>query len=122
MRVKSGVYTRSRKKKLFRRAKGYRLSKKNIYRMVKEQVSKSLRYAYRDRKKRKRDFRSLWITRINAAARLQGLTYGRFINGLRRANISINRKILAELAVKDTPTFAILAQKAKESLGTPATA
>ncbi len=117
VRVRSVVYTRRRRKKLLHRAKGYKFAKKNRYRIAKEQVSKSLRYAYRDRKNRKRDFRSLWILRINAAARIQGLTYSQLISGLRKSGVAINRKILADLAVKDTSAFSALAQKAKESLG-----
>lgn len=107
-RVKGGVTTRRRKKKLFRLAKGYRLGKKNLYRHVTEQVDKGLQYAYRDRKSRKREFRSLWIARINAASRLNGMSYSQFINGLRKANVQINRKILADLAVNDTNVFAQL--------------
>ncbi|HCJ67470.1 MAG TPA: 50S ribosomal protein L20 [Elusimicrobia bacterium] len=115
-RVKAAVYTRQRKKKLFRRAKGYVGKKKNVYRVTKERVARGLRHAYVGRKKRKREFRSLWITRINAASRLEGLTYGQFINGLRKANITINRKILSDLAVKDKTSFLALVEKAKENL------
>ncbi len=121
-RVKSVVYTRQRKKKLFRRAKGFAGKKKNVYRVTKERVARALRHAYVGRKKRKRDFRSLWITRINAASRLEGLTYGQFINGLRKANITINRKILADLAVKDKTSFLALVEKAKENLNIRAAA
>lgn len=115
-RVKSAVYTRQRKKKLFRLAKGYVGKKKNVYRITKERVARALRHAYVGRKKRKREFRSLWITRLNAAARLEGLTYGQFINGLRKANIGINRKILADLAVRDKTAFLAIVEKAKENL------
>lgn len=121
-RVKSAVYTRQRKKKLFRRAKGYVGKKKNVYRVAKERVARGLRHAYVGRKKRKREFRSLWITRINAASRLEGLTYGQFINGLRKANIAVNRKILADLAVKDKTSFLVLVEKAKENLNIPVAA
>jgi len=115
-KVKSAVYTRQRKKKLFRLAKGYVGKKKNVYRIAKERVARALRHAYVGRKKRKREFRSLWITRINAAARLEGLTYAQFINGLRKANITMNRKVLADLAVKDRTGFLALIEKAKENL------
>ncbi len=113
VRVKTGVYTRQRKKKLFRLSKGYRGRKKNVYRIVKEQVSKSLRHAYRARKNRKREFRSLWIARINAAARLQGLTYNQLISGLSKANVKINRKMLAELVVNNPSAFSALVGKIK---------
>lgn len=116
VRVKSVVYTRQRKKKLFRLSKGYRGRKKNVYRMVKEQVSKSLRHAYRARKNRKREFRSLWIARINAAARLQGLTYSQLVSGLSKANVKINRKMLAELAVNNPLAFSALVGKVKTYL------
>ena len=112
-RVKGGVTTRKRKKKIFKRAKGYRLGKKNLYRHATEQVDKSLQYAYKGRKLKKRNFRSLWIARINAAARLNGLSYSAFINGLKKANVQINRKMLAELAVNDTGVFSYLASVVK---------
>ncbi|MFH1783982.1 MAG: 50S ribosomal protein L20 [bacterium] len=112
-RVKGGVTTRRWKKKIFKRAKGFRLGKKNLYRHAAEQVDKSLNYAYRDRRVKKRDFRKLWITRINAEARVHGLSYSRFINGLKRANIEIDRKILADLAVNDVKAFSQLASIAK---------
>ncbi len=115
-RVKGGVTTRRRKKKIFRRAKGYRLGKKNLYRHAVEQVEKGLQYAYRDRKAKKRNFRALWIVRINAAARLNGLSYRKFMNGLKRANIHIDRKMLAELAVRNPHAFSSLAEAAKSSL------
>src|SRR4051812_41707284 len=101
MRVKSGVYTRQRKKKVFRLTKGYYANRNNRWRQAIQQVEKSLRYAYRDRKDRKGEFRQLWITRINAAARPLGLSYSEFIAGLKKSNILLNRKILAELAVND---------------------
>ncbi len=118
-RVKSAVYTRQRKKKLFRLAKGYVGKKKNVYRVTKERVARALRHAYVGRKKRKRVFRSLWITRINAAARLQGLTYSQLINGLQKAKVKVNRKILADLALKDKSSFLALVDKAKENLSIP---
>ncbi|MDR0985154.1 MAG: 50S ribosomal protein L20 [Endomicrobium sp.] len=108
MRVKSGVYTRQRKKKFFRLAKGYYASKKNRWRMVIQQIRKSLSYAYTDRKDKKSKFRSLWIVRINAKAREMGTTYNRFVLGLKKSNIVLNRRILAEIAINDMETFRIL--------------
>ncbi len=116
VRIKGGVTTRRRKKKIFRRTKGYRLGKKNLWRHAREQYQKGLQYAYRDRKRKKRDFRSLWIIRINAAARLNGLSYSHFMRGLKKANIQINRKILAEFAVNDASVFSELAAIAKKSI------
>ena len=113
-RVKGGITTRRWKKKIFRRAKGYRMGKSKLYRHVAEQVDKSLNYAFGHRRKKKRDFRSLWITRINAQARLHGLSYSRFINGLKKANVDIDRKILADLAVNDIQAFSQLASMIKE--------
>lgn len=113
-RVKSGRATRRWKKKIFKRAKGYRMGKSKLYRHAAEQVDKSLNYAWRDRRARKRDFRQLWITRINAQARLHGLSYSRFISGLKRANVEIDRKILADLAVNDVQAFSQLANMVKE--------
>ena len=115
-RVKGGVTTRRWKKKIFRRAKGYRMGKSKLYRHATEQVDKSLNYAYRDRRVKKRDFRKLWISRINAQARIYGLSYSRFINGLKRANVEIDRKLLADLAVNDTKAFLHLANIVKEQL------
>ncbi|MCK5534572.1 50S ribosomal protein L20 [bacterium] len=115
-RVKGGVTTKRRKKKIFKMAKGYRLGRKNLYRHATEQVDKSLQYSYRDRRKRKSNFRSLWITRINAAARLNGLSYSQLMNGLKKAGICIDRKILADLAISDTNTFSRLAEVAKNKL------
>lgn len=112
-RVKSGVTTRQRKKKTFRIAKGYYYSKRSRWRQVVQQVERSLRYAYVGRKDRKGDFRQLWIVRINAAARLNGLSYGQLINGLKKANIGLNRKMLAELAVSDQNAFKQVAELAK---------
>lgn len=115
-RVKGGLTTRRRKKKVFRRAKGYRLGKKNLYRHAVEQVEKGLQYAYRDRKTKKRRFHSLWIIKINAAARLHGISYSKFIQGLRKANVNVNRKILADLAVQEPEVFASLIETAKSRL------
>lgn len=115
-RVKGGYVTRQRRKKVLKLAKGYYGAKHRLFRTANEQVMRSLRYAYRDRRQRKRDFRKLWITRINAAARLNGLSYSRLMHGLKTAGIDINRKMLADLAVNDEEAFANLAEKAKESL------
>ena len=115
-RVKGGNVARKRRKKILKQAKGYFGSKHILYRTANEQVMKSLRYAYRDRKQRKRNFRKLWITRINAAARLNGLSYSRFINGLTRAGIEVNRKMLADIAVTDEAGFANLCDLAKKGL------
>jgi len=115
VRIKGGVTTRGRKKKLFRLTKGYRMGKKHLYRHATEQLDKGLQYAYRDRRKRKRDFRSLWITRINAASRLNGMSYSQFICGLRKAKVQINRKMLADLAVNDTNAFSRLVAIALEA-------
>ncbi|MBE3589282.1 MAG: 50S ribosomal protein L20 [Firmicutes bacterium] len=115
-RVKRGVTARRRHKKILKLAKGYWGAKHRLFRPANEQVLKSLHYAYRDRRARKRDFRRLWIARINAAARMNGLSYSRFISGLKRAGIEINRKILADLAVRDAAAFSKLVARAKESL------
>lgn len=115
-RVKRGVTARRRHKKILKLAKGYWGAKHRLFRPANEQVLKSLHYAYRDRRARKRDFRRLWIARINAAARTNGLSYSRFINGLKRAGIKINRKMLADIAVRDAAAFSQLVAKAKESL------
>lgn len=115
MRVK-GPSSKKHKKKILKLAKGYYGQKHRSYRRAKEQVMHSLTYAYRDRRDRKRQFRSLWITRINAAARLNGLNYSQFINGLKKAGIELDRKILADMAVNDMEAFAKLAQTAKEAL------
>jgi large subunit ribosomal protein L20 len=116
-RVKRGVTARARHKKVLDKAKGYRGRRKNVYRIAKEAVMKAGQYAYRDRRQRKRQFRALWIARINAAARELGLTYSRFMNGLKKAAIEIDRKVLADLAVFDKPAFAALATQAKSQLG-----
>ncbi len=115
-RVKRGVVARRRHRKVLNRAKGYYGARRKVYRVAKQAVIKAGQYAYRDRRQRKRDFRSLWITRINAAAREHGLSYSRFINGLKRAEIEIDRKVLADLAVHDKAAFKALADKAQASL------
>ncbi|MDR2771935.1 MAG: 50S ribosomal protein L20 [Elusimicrobiota bacterium] len=115
MRVKSAVYTRQRKKKKFRMAKGYYATKKNRWRMVKQQLAKSLAYSYEGRKDNKANYRSLWIIRLNAAVREEGLSYSRFISGLKKANIAIDRKMLAETAVNDTAAFKQLVDIAKKA-------
>ena len=116
-RVKRGVTAHARHKKILVQAKGYRGRRKNVYRIAKQAVMKAGQYAYRDRRQRKRQFRSLWIARINAAARLEGMKYSTFMNGLRKANIEVDRKVLADLAVFDQPAFAALAAQAKAKLG-----
>src|SRR6266478_3991644 len=115
-RVKSGVTTRQRKKKTKKIAKGYYYSKRSRWRQVVQQVERSLRYAYVGRKDRKGDFRALWIQRINAAARLNNLSYSKFINGLKKAGIMLDRKMLADLAVADPKAFQQLAETAKACL------
>ena len=115
-RVKGGTVARKRRKKILKLAKGYYGSKHLLYRTANEQVMKSLAYAYRDRKRRKRDFRKLWITRINAASRLNGLSYSKLINGLSKANVEVNRKMLADLAVNDEAGFAAIVELAKKGL------
>ncbi len=111
-RIKRGVVARARHKKVIAQAKGYRGRRKNIYRVARQAVTKAGQYAYRDRRRRKREFRALWITRINAAARTHGMSYSRLMDGLRRADIQVDRKILAELAVNDKNAFAQLARQA----------
>lgn len=115
-RVKRGVTARKRHKKILKQAKGYYNARRKVYRVAKQAVIKAGQYAYRDRKQRKRQFRALWITRINAAARLNGLSYSRFINGLKKANISLDRKVLADMAVHDKGGFAAVAELAKSAL------
>ena len=115
-RVKRGVTARARHKKILALAKGYRGRRKNVYRVAKQAVMKAGQYAYRDRRVRKREFRALWITRINAAAREHGMTYSRFMNGLRRAAVLVDRKILADIAVLDKPAFSRFVEKAKAGL------
>ena len=116
-RVKRGVTAHARHKKILVQAKGYRGRRKNDYRIAKQAVMKAGQYQYRDRRQRKRQFRSLWIARINAAARLEGMKYSTFMNGLKKANIEVDRKVLADLAVFDQPAFAALANQAKAQLG-----
>lgn len=115
-RVKRGVTARARHKKVLALAKGYRGRRKNVYRVAKQAVMKAGQYAYRDRRQRKRQFRQLWIVRINAGARENGLSYSKFMNGLKRAAIEIDRKVLADLAVFDKAAFSQLAEKAKTAL------
>ena len=115
-RVKGGYVTRQRRKRVLKLAKGYFGSKHTLYKTAHEQVMRSLAYSYRDRKVRKRDFRKLWIQRINAACQLNGMKYSRFINGLNRAGIEVNRKMLAEMAVNDAKGFAQLVELAKQGL------
>ena len=115
-RVKGAIRTRRRHKKILKLAKGYWGSKSRNFRVANQAVMRSLAFAYRDRKARKRDFRRLWITRINAAARINGLSYSRFVNGLKIAGIGLNRKILADMAVHDAPGFALVAERAKSAL------
>ena len=115
-RIKRAVNAQKKKRKVMKLAKGYFGAKSKQYRAASEQVRRSLRYAYIGRKQKKRDFRSLWITRINAAARLNGLSYSKLMNGLKVAGIDINRKMLADLAINDAAAFTALAEKAKEAL------
>ena len=115
-RVKRGVTARARHKKVIALAKGYRGRRKNVYRIAKQAVMKAGQYAYRDRRQRKRQFRQLWIARINAGARLNGLSYSKFMNGLKRAAIELDRKVLADLAVFDKAAFAQWVEKAKAAL------
>jgi len=115
-RSKGAPARKDRKKKVFREAKGYFGGRKKLYRTAKDAVEKGWEHAYRDRKLKKRNFRSLWVTRINAAARQHELSYSRFINGLKQAGIELDRKALADLAIKDPAAFAALAEQAKERL------
>ena len=116
-RVKRGVTAHARHKKVLNQAKGYYGARSKVFRVAKQAVIKAGQYAYRDRRQKKRDFRALWITRINAGARENGLSYSRLINGLKLATIEIDRKVLADLAVFDKPAFAELASRAKAALG-----
>ncbi len=116
-RVKRGVTARARHKKVLKQAKGYRGARSRVYRVAKQAVIKAGQYAYRDRRQRKRQFRTLWIARINAAARENGLSYSRLINGLKQTGIELDRKVLADLAVHDKAAFAALAEQAKARLG-----
>jgi large subunit ribosomal protein L20 len=115
-RVKRGVTARARHRKVLDKAKGYYNARRKVFRAAKQAVIKAGQYAYRDRRVRKRAFRALWITRINAAARAQGLSYSRLINGLKLAGIDVDRKILADIAVHDQEGFTALAQAAKTAL------
>lgn len=116
-RVKRGVTAHARHKKVLVQAKGYRGRRKNVYRVAKQAVMKAGQYQYRDRRQRKRQFRSLWIARINAAARELDMKYSTLMNGLKKAKIEVDRKVLADLAVFDQPAFAALANQAKAQLG-----
>ncbi len=113
-RVKGGPQTRRRRKRVLKLAKGYRGAKSKLFRTATEAVDKALAYAYRDRRQKKRDFRKLWIARINAAAGIQGLSYSRFMHGLKDLNIDLNRKVLADLAVNDLSAFNQLAEMVKQ--------
>jgi large subunit ribosomal protein L20 len=115
-RVKRGTVTRARHKKVLKQAKGFRGRRKNVYRVAKQAVMKAGQYAYRDRRQKKRQFRALWIARINAAVRELGMSYSTFMAGLKRANIDIDRKVLADLAVADKAAFAKIAGQVKASL------
>ncbi|WP_339250941.1 50S ribosomal protein L20 [Sporosarcina sp. FSL W8-0480] len=115
-RVKGGTVTRKRRNRVLKLAKGYFGSKHRLYKVANQQVMKSFNYAYRDRRQKKRDFRKLWITRINAAARMNGLSYSTMMHGLKLAGIEVNRKMLADLAVTDAQAFAQLAETAKQSV------
>jgi large subunit ribosomal protein L20 len=114
-RVKRGVAAHAKHKKVIKAAKGYYGRRKNTIRIAKQAVEKALQYAYRDRKNKKRTFRALWIQRINAAARENGMTYGRFINGLTRAGIEVDRKVLADIAVRDAAAFKALVDQARDA-------
>lgn len=115
-RAKGGVVTRRRHKKILKLAEGYRLQKKNVFSRAFEQVMKSLQYAWRDRRQKKRDFRKLWIARINAGSRANGLSYSRLINGLKLAGVEVNRKVLADLAAHDGAAFTALCDVAKQQI------
>lgn len=118
-RVKRGVTAHARHKKVIDQAKGYRGRSKNVYRAAIERVEKALQYAYRDRRNRKRSFRSLWIQRINAGARAHGLTYAQFMHGMKNAGIEMDRKVLSDLAVREPDAFKALVDKAQGALGGP---
>lgn len=115
-RVKRGVIARRRHKKVLKQAKGYYGARRKVFRVARQAVFKAGQYAYRDRRQRKRQFRRLWIARINAEARNNGLSYSRFINGLTKAGIALDRKVLADMAVNDKPAFAAMVAKAKDAL------
>jgi large subunit ribosomal protein L20 len=116
MRVKTGIVRRRRHKKILKLAKGFYSGRRKHFRKAKEQIERSLVYAYRDRRNKKRDFRRLWITRINAACRLNDISYSRFINALNKANIELDRKILADMAMNDPEAFATVVKQAKAAL------
>ncbi|MBR5259665.1 MAG: 50S ribosomal protein L20 [Eggerthellaceae bacterium] len=115
-RVKRSIHARKKRRTMLARAKGYYGAKSRSYRAAKEQVQHSLQYAYRDRRNKKREIRRLWITRINAAARINGLSYSVFMNGLKKAGVELDRKVLADLAVNDAAAFAALTEVAKKAL------
>jgi len=115
-RVKRGVTARARHKKVIHAAKGYYAARRKVYRVAKQAVTKAAQYAYIGRKQRKRQFRALWIVRINAGARMYGLSYSRMMNGLKKANITLDRKVLADIAVHDIAAFGKLAEQAKQAL------
>ena len=115
-RVKRGVTARARHKKILKQAKGYYNARRKVFRVAKQAVTKALQYAYIGRKQRKRQFRSLWIVRINAGARMHGISYSRLMNGLKKANINVDRKVLADIAMHDIAAFGALAEKAKAAL------
>lgn len=119
-RVKRGTVRRASRKKLAKRTKGYFLTKSKLYRSMKEAADRAGRFAYRDRRRRKRDFRRLWILRINAAARQNGLTYSQLMNGLKKTGSLLDRKSLSEIAVRDATAFAAIAAQAKQALSAPA--
>ncbi|MGD1990944.1 MAG: 50S ribosomal protein L20 [Chromatiales bacterium] len=116
-RVKRGVTAHARHKKVLKQAKGYYGARRKVYRVAKQAVIKAGQYAYRDRRQKKRQFRSLWITRINAEARNNGISYSRMMDGLNKAGIEVDRKMLADLAIHDKPAFGALAEQAKAALG-----
>ena len=113
MRVKGGVVTRRRHKRLLKRAEGFRGRRSSCFKLAKRAVQRAMQHAYRGRRLKKRDFRALWISRINAGVRMAGLSYSRFINGMQKANITLDRKVLAHIAVRSPADFAIIAEKAK---------
>jgi large subunit ribosomal protein L20 len=115
-RVKRGVVAHRRHKKILKQAKGYYGARSRVFRVAKQAVTKAGQYAYRDRRQRKRQFRALWITRINAQSRANGLSYSRLINGLKKADIALDRRVLADLAVHDKPAFTVIVEQAKAAL------
>lgn len=119
-RVKRGVTAHAKHKKVLDQAKGYYGARSKVFRVAKQAVTKAGQYAYRDRRQRKRQFRALWIARINAATRMNGMSYSVFMNGLKKANIEIDRKVLSDIAIFDKPAFTVLVEKAKEGLASAA--